>query len=183
MFLSFPLFCFSTIIVRILLQIWQEIHFQMVFNNHMNVHPQSTVYCYQHMNNKIKQWIKHKCTNKKKLHSKYTMNVKRNKSFKAQDTWQTWINKKNNNKLNDVILIWRLYLPGVEPGISRSTVGTTTAASRRSCIKLLMQTLRGVAVVVLTVDREFPDSTPGRRNLQIEITSKSWSCGPWLRVS
>ena len=26
----------------------------------------------------------------------------------------------------DLILIWRLYLPGIEPGISRSLVGTTT---------------------------------------------------------
>jgi len=46
-----------------------------------------------------------------------------------------------------------------------------------------MQSLRGVAVVVLTVDREIPGSTPARYCLQIKITAKSWSCGPWLQVS
>jgi len=31
--------------------------------------------------------------------------------------------------------------------------------------------------------RRIPGSIPGRLNLQIKITSKSWSLGPWLRVS
>ena len=38
-------------------------------------------------------------------------------------------------------------------------------------MKRLIQGLRGVAVVVPTVDREIPGSTPGRHNLQIKITS------------
>jgi len=45
-----------------------------------------------------------------------------------------------------------------------------------------MQSLRVVAVVVPTVDREIQGSTPGRYSLQIKITAKSWSCGSWLRV-
>jgi len=55
----------------------------------------------------------------------------------------------------DVILIWRLYLPGVEPGILRSLVGRITGTPWR----------------LVSNDREIPDSTPGRYNLQIKITS------------
>ena len=37
---------------------------QMVWNTHMNIHPQSNVYMYQHNNDYIKQWIKRKYMNK-----------------------------------------------------------------------------------------------------------------------
>ena len=37
--------------------------------------------------------------------------------------------------------------------------------------------IHGVAVVIPTNHCEIPGSTPGRYNLQIKITSKSWSCG------
>jgi len=46
-----------------------------------------------------------------------------------------------------------------------------------------MQSLRGVAVVVPTVDREISGSTPGRYNLHIKITSKLlilWTVTPSL---
>jgi len=38
---------------------------------------------------------------------------------------------------DDVILIWRLYLPGVEPGISRSSVGITTVTPWRFSSSLM----------------------------------------------
>jgi len=71
--------------------------------------------------------------------------------------------------VDHVILIWRWYLPGVEPGISRSLVGITTGTPWRftSSIKLDVS-LHGVPVVIPTNDREIPGSTPGRYNLQIQ---------------
>jgi len=71
----------------------------------------------------------------------------------------------------DVISIWRLYLPGVEPGISRWLVGIPTARPRM--FSLADESIHGLAVGIPTNHREIPGSTPGRYNLQIEIASKS----------
>jgi len=38
----------------------------------------------------------------------------------------------------------------------------------------LDEILHGVTVVIPTNDREIPGSTPGRYNLQIQMTSTSW---------
>jgi len=70
----------------------------------------------------------------------------------------------------DVISIWRLYLPGVEPGISRWLVGISTATPWM--LSSADESSHGVAVEIPTNHREIPGSTPGRYNLQIEITSK-----------
>jgi len=113
----------------------------------------------------------------------------------------------------DVISIWRLYLPGVEPGISRWLVGIPTA--RPWMLSSADESIHGLTVwIPLTTvksrvrlpgdiisrfswwkhsrpngihtanHREIPGSTPGRYNLQIEITSTSWNladevCAVW----
>jgi len=72
----------------------------------------------------------------------------------------------------DVISIWRLYLPGVEPGISRWLVSISTA--RPWMLSSADESIHGVAVGIPINHREIPGSTPGRYNLQIEIASTSW---------
>ena len=72
----------------------------------------------------------------------------------------------------DVISIWRLYLPGVEPGISRWLVGISTNYAVNVFIRS-DERIHGIAVVIPTNHREIPGSTPGKYNLQIEITSAS----------
>jgi len=67
----------------------------------------------------------------------------------------------------DVILTWRLYLPGVEPGISRSWLKYSPTRPNKRQIWCLF----GLDGEYFNQDREIPGSTPGRYNLQIKITS------------
>jgi len=76
------------------------------------------------------------------------------------------------------LALWT-WAPGIEPGISRSTAGITTAAPRWLRIKtnswydyrcaavalyqVLIQSHRGAAVVIPDVNRGIPGSIPGAK--------------------
>jgi len=71
----------------------------------------------------------------------------------------------------------------ISPGSRTRDFTVYSRYNYRYAAKTLHQDLRSVAVVVPTVDREIPGSTPGRYNLQIKITSqyvlygKGWQTG------
>jgi len=66
-----------------------------------------------------------------------------------------------------------LNLKIMSPGSRTRDFTVDSRYNYRYAAKVLMQSLRGVAVVVPTVDREISGSTPGRYNLHIKITSTS----------
>jgi len=61
----------------------------MVYNNHMNVNPQSTVYSFQHINNKIKHKYRIEMMT-------LQVNVTRNKKINAQIHEKHALIKENN---------------------------------------------------------------------------------------
>jgi len=55
----------------------------------MYVQTQASVYSFEHINNKMKQWIQSIDKDLKQWHSKHMIHVKGNETYNVQDTWET----------------------------------------------------------------------------------------------